>query len=131
MEHIRSRRPSTLLTLYLFLSLVFDVVQARTLWLIHYNALTAGTFTMATVIKAGVLLLESKEKTLLIDMDYKDTSPEETNSFFNRAFIYWVNGLISKGYRRVLMLGDLYQLDEELAAESLYKNFWIAWEVGA
>ena len=86
---------------------------------------------VAMVVKAGVLLLESKEKTLFKDVDYKELRPEDTTSFFNGVIIYWANGLIRKGYRKILSLEGLYPLDEELAAESLYKKFWIAWEVDA
>ncbi len=44
-EHVRSVQPSLLLNAYLFFTLLFDIVRARTLWLMRYNRVIAIIFT--------------------------------------------------------------------------------------
>ena len=129
-EHSRSLHPSDLLDLYLFLSIVLDTIQVRALWLMSYASPMPQFSTAAIVIKAGVLLLESLEKTVPITVDTAKRSPEETSSIFNRASFYWLNNLIVTGYRKILLQGDLYSLGEELTAKTLYKKIQIAWGNG-
>lgn len=60
-EEKRSVRPSTLLNMYLILSIVFDATQARTLWLTDRTDV-AGVMTGAVANKIGMLLLEEHSK---------------------------------------------------------------------
>ncbi|MCJ1385668.1 hypothetical protein MMC17_008791 [Xylographa soralifera] len=126
-EHSKSLQPSDLLDLYLFLSIVLDAIQVRTPWLMSYASPIPHLITAAMVIKAGMILLESLEKTARITMDDAKRSPEDTSSIFNRAFFYWLNNLIVTGYRKVLSHSDLYSLGEELTAKTLYTKIQIAW----
>ncbi|MCJ1404727.1 hypothetical protein MMC11_007953 [Xylographa trunciseda] len=126
-EHSKSLQPSDLLGLYLFFSFVLDAIHARTLWLLQTASPIPQLFTAAIVIKAGMVLLESKEKTASIHIDDAKRSPEETSSIFNRALFYWSNSLIVTGYRKILSQVDLYSLGEELSAETLNRKIGIAW----
>lgn len=62
-EHKRSIRPSTLLSIYLFFSVLFDTVQARSLWLRNSNAPIAATFSAALAVKLIITVRETTEFT--------------------------------------------------------------------
>lgn len=65
-DHCKSPRPSTVLTAYLYLSLLMDAAQAITLFLSptsHSERVYSGTFCAATALKAGILVLEAWQKT--------------------------------------------------------------------
>ncbi|MCJ1354151.1 MAG: hypothetical protein MMC33_004138 [Icmadophila ericetorum] len=127
-EHFKSLRPSILLGIYLFSSLLFDVVIAVTLQDSLRGTPIQALFVGTLVVKAGILVLESWDKGSYILDTKSQYSPEETVSIFNLAVFYWVNGLIRKGSHKVLLQEDLCPLDTKLRSEMLYKKFWIAWE---
>ena len=126
-EHGRNLRPSTILGIYLFFSLLFDIVRVRTLWLIGDDTTLARLFTTSVVLKAGILILEAKEKRDYLRGDDKLKGPEELSSVFSQGVFYWLNQLISDGNRKVLSIEDLYPLDEALTSTSLQKKFERAW----
>lgn len=64
-EHTRSVKPSSILTLYLLFSCLFDVARTRTLWTIEGNVLIAGLFTTTVPVKFCILLLECWENETL------------------------------------------------------------------
>ena len=129
-EHFKSLRPSILLGIYLFSSLLFDVVIAVTLQDSLRGTPIQALFVGTLVVKAGILVLESWDKGSYILDTKSQYSPEETVSIFNLAVFYWVNGLIRKGSHKVLLQEDLCPLDTKLRSEMLYKKFWIACETG-
>jgi hypothetical protein len=60
LEHVKSIRPSFLISFYLLASLVFDIARARTQWLLPaYLAreAVAGIFMAAVGVKVVVVLL--------------------------------------------------------------------------
>ena len=65
--HNRSVRPPTILQIYLFISLLFDIARTRTLWLVRSDAVLAAIFTGVTVSKALMLYLEAIEKWRLLE----------------------------------------------------------------
>lgn len=130
-EHSRSVRPSSVLGAYLFFTIVFDVVRARTLWLMSpSNRVIAICFTASVGTKLGLFVIESIEKRRhAIDRE-KKLSPEETGGIFNRALFGWLNPLMRAGFGKILSVDDLYPLNEELEATRLQAKFLIEWEKG-
>lgn len=125
LEHVRSPRPSILLSFYLTLTLLLDVAQTRTLWLASRNEseLTfSRVHTCSLAFKAVSLLLESQNKARWISWDSKEHSPEETSGLFGLGAFIWLNRLFLSGYSKVLKVGDLYPLDPAMCAETLEKN---------
>jgi len=61
-EHIKSTKPSSLISTYLLFSLVFDAAQTRTLFLRGGQPSLAAVSTTSTAIKVAMLILESKSK---------------------------------------------------------------------
>lgn len=121
LEHGRSRRTSSLLNLYLLLTLLFDIVQARTLWLSIHNQLEgifARIFTTSVCVKLMVLVLEAHSKEKWISWSDTEHSPEGTSGVFSLAVLYWLKQLFLRGFRRILRFDDLYGLDSAMGAEA-------------
>ena len=125
-DHNRSPRPSVLLNSYLFLTLLLDATQTRTLFLSsdYKPELTySGIFTAAMALKTGILLLEAQHKSKWVRWDEKEHSPEETSGIFSLGVFLWLNKMFVRGYRKVLTLQDLYPLDSSLNAKLLHDKF--------
>ncbi|KPM39618.1 ATP-binding cassette transporter abc3 [Neonectria ditissima] len=125
MEHSRAQKPSTLLGLYILLTLIFDVVQARTAWLsiaTWHHTILARLFTSSIALKVVILCLEAIPKTKWIHWNASEHSPEESTSVFSLGVYYWLNRLFLHGYRDVLDIDDLYPLDANMSAERLYEK---------
>ncbi|KAI1387586.1 ABC multidrug transporter [Hypoxylon trugodes] len=125
-DHSRSPRPSVLLSVYLFWTLLFDIAQVRTYWLasttrpeVAYSAI----FTAAFAMKVVMLLLEAQPKRKWVDWDSKDHSPEETSGIYSLGVYSWLNHLFLEGYNKVLGMQDLYPLDQTLAANRVSQRF--------
>ncbi|KAK2611865.1 hypothetical protein N8I77_005186 [Diaporthe amygdali] len=125
-DHSRSPRPSVLLNSYLFLTLLLDAAQARTLFLsseekpeVTYSSI----FSAAIALKAGILLLEAQRKSKWVSWDEKEHSPEETSGIFSLGIFFWLNRMFFEGYRKVLRIKDLYPLDSTLGGKALHDEF--------
>ena len=130
-EHQRTLRPSSLLGVYLFSTLLFDIARARTLWLQGYNRTIAVVTTASVVVKLELFLLESVEKRRILLPEYIATSPPEaTAGLFNRLFFIWLNGLFRLGFSKYLKIDDLFILDKHLSSEYLENILHSAWIKG-
>ncbi|KAF4634157.1 hypothetical protein G7Y89_g3952 [Cudoniella acicularis] len=85
------------------------------------------TLQISMAIKVLILLLESQNKTQLLNQTGMRLSPEETTNVFNRRLFWWLNRLFRKGYRRSLALPDLYVLDQELSSKTLGLRLQETW----
>ncbi|KAI2628674.1 ABC multidrug transporter [Hypoxylon sp. NC1633] len=125
-DHGRSPRPSVFLGAYLFLTLLFDVAQARTYWLAtstRPEIAFAAIFTAALAMKVAMLLLEAQRKARWVGWDSKEHSPEETSGIYSLGVFFWLNRLFFEGYNKVLEIQDLYPLDQNVAANHLSERF--------
>lgn len=125
-EHHKSPRPSILLCLYVFLTLLFDIVETRTLFL-SSDSWSEQTYSIisstAVAAKVGVLLLEARRKTRWLAWDKAEHSPEETSGVFSLAVFSWLNRVFLDGYNKVLAVEDLFPLDSSLDSQSLHDGF--------
>ncbi|KAK6202068.1 hypothetical protein LQW54_009124 [Pestalotiopsis sp. IQ-011] len=137
-DHSRSPRPSALLNSYLFLTLLLDAAQARTLFLQSSSGdggdqkpeLTYSTiFAAGMALKAGILLLEAQRKSRWVSWpdedggNEKEHSPEETSGIFSLGVFFWLNRLFAAGYSKVMGIDDLYPLDRSLSGRQLHDDF--------
>lgn len=128
-EHCRSIRPSAVLNIYLFLSLIFDIAQVRTLYLSDVeNASIAPMLTATIVLKFIMLVLEARSKRSFLKQPYRSFPPEATSGPFSRSFFWWLNSLFFRGFRNFLLFDDLYSLDENLSAERLGERMQSTWD---
>ncbi|KAK6956896.1 hypothetical protein Daesc_002178 [Daldinia eschscholtzii] len=125
-DHVKSARPSFLLDAYLFWTLLFDITQVRTFWLASQTrpeVILSAISTASLAIKVVILLLEIQRKPTWVNWDAKEHSPEETSSIFGLSVFFWLNRLFLDGYRKVLVIKDLYPLDQNISADRLSKRF--------
>ncbi|CAK7206573.1 hypothetical protein SEUCBS139899_009369 [Sporothrix eucalyptigena] len=144
-EHVRSPRPSILLSSYLVLGVLFDITMARTFWMARDDSLGAGVaglpvvvagydlnsaetvfcrlFSAALAFKVVLLLLEAVQKNAFMRADSgwkaEDHSPEETSGLFGLSAYTWLNALFWKGFRSVLSIDDLFALDHTMSTKRL------------
>ncbi|KAM0216210.1 hypothetical protein ACHAQI_002626 [Fusarium lateritium] len=126
-EHVKSIRPSFLLTVYLFISLLFDAARLRTEWLLSINIAYAAILSCSTAFKLALLVLETIEKRRILISDEKSLSKESTSGPFSRGFFVWLNSLLISGWATVLTNNDLPTIYEKLSSEKLAVRFGKAW----
>ena len=126
-EHVKNIRPSSLLNLALAISLGFDVVRMRTFVKMDYDNLITSIFMGTIATKSGILLLEGKSKKMFLKGVDSERPPEETSGIFSRSIFWWLNPLLREGYRKVLTLKDLYDLDEHLPDHDIQTRFERTW----
>ena len=127
-QHTRSARPSALLTLYLIFSILFDVAQARTLWLRPINTTVAAVFTAGIATKVLLVPVVMLEKKGLLKLPYSDYPPEALGGVVNRGFFWWINPLLLKGSSTRLEVDNLFDLDKRLSLSYLKPKFSKSWE---
>ncbi|KAH7483159.1 ABC transporter [Fusarium oxysporum f. sp. matthiolae] len=126
-EHAKSPRPSSLLSLFLAVSLLLDVALLRTLWLVPMSTAIPAVFTAAFALKAIVVVLEGWSKAPYLVADPGPHSPEVTAGLYARAVFAWVTPLLLMGFRKLLRPMDLFELDEEMGSAALIDGFWKHW----
>jgi len=107
-EHTRSVKPSTLINVYLLLTLLFDCAIARTAWLVYDADVVAKLYTSSAAIKLLVLAAEAWEKRSILLDRYQHLSPETTSGILGRSVFWWINPLMKAGFGRFLTDRDLY-----------------------
>ncbi|GFP55423.1 ABC multidrug transporter B [Trichoderma asperellum] len=127
-EHVKSIRPSFLLTSYLFTTLLFDAARLRTEWLLSVNVAYAAVLSISTILKLALLVLENIEKRRILLDSNKSPSTESTSGPFNRGFFVWLNSLLITGWATVLTLHDLPAIYEKLSSEKLAVIFSKRWD---
>jgi ATP-binding cassette, subfamily C (CFTR/MRP), member 1 len=127
LEHTRSVRPSMIMNGYLLLTLVFDIARLRTLFISDASHSIAGCFASMFAVKAMVLFAEAVEKRSILLEPYRNLSPEETSGIYNRSFFFWLNELMTTGFRRLLQNDDLYPVDREMSSAVLRETMQKAW----
>ena len=131
LEHVKSIRPSFLISFYLLASLVFDIARARTQWLLpEYPAreAVAGIFTASVGVKAVVIMLEVLGKRSILLGVWRAASRESTSGVFNRSLFWWLNGLLVSGFKSVLSVDDLFSINERLGSERLAEKLQRRWD---
>ena len=96
-EHFYCLRPSTLLNLYLLLSLVFDFIRIRTLLNMGYYSLIVSLLAADMAIKVCLLFLEGKNKRAFFSNTDSERPHQETSGILNRSVFWWLNSLFLTG----------------------------------
>lgn len=126
-EHSRSVRPSTILCVYLLVTIAFDAVQVRTLWLIGQPLSLCVTSSISVFLKAVLLLLESRHKRKSLLEPYRSLPPEALCGILGTSFFWWLNPLMWLGYWASLSLKDLHPTGPEMASCFLDDKFDASW----
>jgi ATP-binding cassette subfamily C (CFTR/MRP) protein 1 len=126
-EHVKSVRPSFLLTAYLLGTLLFDAARLRTEWLVGASPAHAGVLSAATALKLVLLALETVEKRRILIGD-STPSVESTSGPLNRGFFVWLNPLLLTGWSTALDNNRLPPIHEKVSSERLAARFAERWE---
>ncbi|KAL4732837.1 hypothetical protein BDV11DRAFT_176289 [Aspergillus similis] len=118
-QHRHSWRPSLLLGLYLPVALLCDAARARTLWLESSSSRIPGTFTAATSFLALLLILEERRKTVTTS-EAQAVTQEIKSGIWDRSFFVWLLPIFKQGFRGLLTVDNLPEVDADLRADVLY-----------
>ena len=126
LEHLYSIQPSFLLNLSLSLSIVFDSVRTRSLWLASYTVL-AAIYTASIAVKVVWFCLESRSKQAHFVDKRTRYGDEEVRGLYSRAFFWWINPFLFLGFRERLSVDELPHLDQALSVNVLHRSFSAQW----
>lgn len=125
LEHYRSPRPASLLSLYLGLILLFDVVRTRTLWVIQDNRPFAITFSVGVGVHL-VLFLAINICSNAATTDHR--LPRETRAnIYTRGLFWWLNPLFWLGFKTILDVPRLPAIDTGLRSQDFFEKVWSQW----
>ena len=127
-EHLRSIRPSFLLTVYLLFTSVFDIERSRSYALSPDLDLVATIFASRLGVKVFLAVVEARDKRRLLLPEFADCPPEATSGVYRRTTFWWLNDLFKRGFSKALALEDLFQLDKKLQTDYLHQLLGSAWE---
>ncbi|KAK2608594.1 hypothetical protein QQS21_002820 [Conoideocrella luteorostrata] len=127
LEHLKSIRPSFLITAYLLASVVLDIARIRTRWL-GRDDVVASILTASLGLKCVMIVLEAVDKRGLLGQQYQRISLESTSGFISRSLFLWLNPLLASGYKNVLTNDDLPHIHEKLNSETLAERLQTRWD---
>ncbi|KAH6694276.1 P-loop containing nucleoside triphosphate hydrolase protein [Leptodontidium sp. MPI-SDFR-AT-0119] len=127
LEHLRNLKPSTLLQVYLLLTLLFDAAICRTLWLIGADVTIQRVFVTCVSLKFVLFCLEVIEKRRWLKPKYSRLKSEAIGGFVNLSVFWWLNGIFLDGFHKILVLADIEGIEEAHRAEALEHNLQEVW----
>jgi ATP-binding cassette subfamily C (CFTR/MRP) protein 1 len=94
----------------------------------NYSTILETTASIHTILIGFLLILESINKRALLEsQDNRGLSREETVGLFEKRFYWYLNSLFQEGYRKILKVTDLIDLDTDLASkrrDTLFQDVW-------
>ncbi|KAG4423435.1 hypothetical protein IFR04_003402 [Cadophora malorum] len=128
-EDRKATRPSTLLNVYLVLSILFDAAEARTLWNLQGQYKNIAAVQSASIgVKIGMVLLEARQKGSYLLQPYRDYPPEARSGFWNLTFVWWLNRLFITGFNKLMTTQDLFDIDRNLTSEVVGHRLKDSWD---
>jgi hypothetical protein len=128
LDHQRSYRPSTLLSLYLSVLVILDIAKVRTLWLMNHGTGAPVAMTAILIFAIIALLAESVEKKKSIREEKLRGAPEEYSGLWVRTAYAWLIATFRTGYSKVISLHDLPKLDRGLESHLLHEKLVTTWD---
>ncbi|KAF9878698.1 ABC multidrug transporter [Colletotrichum karsti] len=131
LNHQRSLRPSTLISVYLSASVVLGIPRVRTIWLLGNSGPVPIVQALVFTLTFTALVLESIEaKSSLSESGFqyeKLATAEQRSGFWARTCFSWLANTFRTGYSKVISLADLPGLDPSLESRLLHKSLVAAW----
>ncbi|KAG6006407.1 hypothetical protein E4U21_007073 [Claviceps maximensis] len=129
-EHRRLLSSSAFLSIYLSVTMLFDVAKARSCFL-RPDLGSIGALKITTVVLKLFLLLviETSKRPLLRSALFQPSmGPEVTSGFWTRSLFLWLNRTLLTGFQRVMSVDDLGDLGPEFDSSMLLVKFRSRWE---
>ncbi|KAH8702423.1 multidrug resistance-associated protein [Talaromyces proteolyticus] len=127
LEHVRSIRPSFLVSAYLFVTLLLGLARVRTAWLLPDCRAYSACLSTSLAIKLLFMGLENVEKRKWLVPNEKGRSGESVSGPFSRGLFVWLNSLLWTGYSELLAGDTLPSIHEKLSSRELCTRFTDSW----
>lgn len=127
LKHIRSIRPSFLVSAYFFITLLLGLSIVRTAWLLPGHLAYSALLSTSLLVKLLFLVLNNIEKRKWLIPSEKDKSTESVSGLFSRGLFTWLNGLLRKGHSASLTVDTLPAIHEKLLSSTLSIRFANSW----
>jgi ATP-binding cassette subfamily C (CFTR/MRP) protein 1 len=114
LEHCRSYRPSSLLTLYLLAATPMNAARCRTLWNMPSSTGVLTAFIVVTSLMGIALALELAPKDSLVRENIRKPSPEEKRGIVERSLLAWIVPTFVYGYKHTFTPKTLPPVDPRL-----------------
>lgn len=133
-EDVRSVHSADEINIYLFFSIAFDSVQARTIWLLPAPVQLSAVVIASIALKLILLLLELRGRRGQLIPEYRLLPLETTSGVFSCRSFWSLNTTLLQGYRTVIKSSGLQSIDSNLAAGSslaqsnshrMLNHYWI------
>lgn len=131
-EHRRSTSSSAFTAVWLVASLLCDGAIARSCYLRPGLQSVGSLLVCAAVLKLIITVLEEWPKTNFVKDSNtgKPVARESTGGFWNRNLVLWLNKTLFSGYRFVISMDDLDELDADLKSSTIAATFQEHWAKG-
>lgn len=128
-EHRHSMRSSGFLSVWVTLSVILDGTIARSYCLRPaYHSVGALSATAGAMKLVVMILEEIPKKHYVKDKNTgRPVGKEAISGFWNRTFYLWLNETLYSGFRVVLRVHHLDNLDEIFSSEMLNERFNATW----
>ena len=128
LEHTRSVRPSSLILLYLAISVIGHAIQLSLFGYQQPNPGNLGLELTQVCVELVLLVSESSVKETTLKSQHQELSTEELSSIIGRTFFWWIIPILRKGHGKILDHADLPNMDSKLSSESLRRNILLSWD---
>jgi hypothetical protein len=127
-EHRLSRKPSDILSIFLFVSICLEITRIYSLWVIDGTLIVAILLAITNIVKFAILILESWSKRGALTKPYADYSPEALSGILSHLSFLWLNSLMWLGYKNSLTLDMLFELDPKLSSDKVSERTISDWK---
>ncbi|KAJ6785358.1 hypothetical protein PWT90_03233 [Aphanocladium album] len=126
----RSVRTSSFLSVFLGVTLLFDIVVTRSYFRRDGLRLLGPLHIVMITLKLALVILEevSKRSRFCSESLRSDASSELTSGFWNRAVFGWLNSFLVFGFQKDLKVEHLPAIDEDLQCIQQYHRFVPNWK---
>ncbi|KAJ5182197.1 hypothetical protein N7449_012344 [Penicillium cf. viridicatum] len=87
----------------------------------------AAVFTVTVAVKLALTIIEAIEKRNILLGPYRDFHPEVTSGIYSRALFWWLNTLLTIGFRRIIHTDDLFPIEGEMKSTVLRRRAQQKW----
>ncbi|KAI1805949.1 P-loop containing nucleoside triphosphate hydrolase protein [Daldinia bambusicola] len=128
LEHQRSMRPSSVITLYLIACITRDFLEISDMLQGQGSRFMQDPILAQITLEAALLVAENLEKEQTKEYSGQYVSPEEKSGLLGRIFFWWINPVLVEGYHNVLLNSNLPAVDSELLSRPIRAAAIHAWE---
>lgn len=128
--HTSSLQTSAFLSIFLSLTMLFDITTARSYFLRHSLDALAALQVAVAFLKLVLAALEEVPKLHLRRSDAIQPGISETVGFWNRSLLLWINPLLKLGFRKNLAINELPYIGDRYDPEKNFDRFTPNWNNG-